>query len=139
MEDNLYEITDRFYRRNSQNFPRCYCYHSEIVKAYNVSFASALSVSSPYYAGRDSASGGTYIQNPEKSDAVVREALKEALALHPEGVMVRYAGYPHTMVAVAAENGIILFNDPAPTSSNYSNTGSYQGVPFMDKTKYQKI
>lgn len=108
-----------------------YCYHSEIAAAYNIKFAPALSPSSPYYAGRDSVSGGTYIQNPDKSDSVVREALKEALALHPEGVMVRYAGYPHTMVAVAAENGIILFNDPAPTSSNYSDTGSYQGVPFI--------
>lgn len=109
-----------------------YCYHSEIAKVYNVKFASALPVSSPYYAGRDSTSGGTYLQNPDKSDAVVREALKEALALHPEGVMVRYAGYPHTMVAVAAENGIILFNDPAPSSGEYSDTGRYQGVPFSE-------
>ena len=108
-----------------------YCYHNEIASAYNIKFVTALSPASPYYAGRDSVSGGTYIQNPEKSDAVVREALKEALALHPEGVMVRYAGYPHTMVAVATENGIILFNDPAPTSSNYSDMGSYQGVPFI--------
>ena len=61
----------------------------------------------------------------------MRAALREALLLHPEGVMVRYAGYPHTMVAVAYEGDIILFNDPAPsTSGAYSDTGKYQAVPF---------
>ena len=64
-------------------------------------------------------------------DNVVRAALREALALHPEGVLVRYAGYPHTMVAVAYEGEIILFNDPAPSGYNcYSDTGKYQAVPF---------
>lgn len=110
-----------------------YCYHSEIVKAFNVEFVSALSQSSPYYAGRDSVSGGTYINNPQKDDSVVRAALKEALTLHPEGVMVRYAAFPHTMVAVACEGDIILFNDPAPSVSGaYSDTGRYQGVPFSE-------
>ena len=110
-----------------------YCYHSEIVKAFNVRFVSALSESSPYYAGRDSVSGGTYINNPQKDDAVVRAALKEALMLHPEGVMVRYAAFPHTMVAVAYEGDVILFNDPAPSASSaYSDTGRYQGVPFSE-------
>lgn len=108
-----------------------YCYHSEITKAFNVRFVSALSESSPYYAGRDSVSGGTYINNPQKDDNIVREALKEALSLHPEGVMVRYAAFPHTMVAVACEGDLILFNDPAPSDSGiYSDTGRYQGVPF---------
>ena len=96
-----------------------------------VKFVSALSETSPYYAGRDGVSGGTYINNPAKDDNVVRAALREALTLHPEGVLVRYAAFPHTMVAVASEGEIILFNDPAPSKSNaYSDTGRYQGVPF---------
>ena len=108
-----------------------YCYHSDIANTFGFRFVSALSTESPYYAGRDSTSGGTYINNPASDDNVVRAALREALLLHPEGVMVRYAGYPHTMVAVAYEGDIILFNDPAPsTSGAYSDTGKYQAVPF---------
>ena len=110
-----------------------YCYHSEIASQLGVKFVSALSESSPYYAGRDGNSGGTYIENPDKDDSVARAALKEALQLHPEGVMVRYAGFPHTIVAVAYEGDLILFNDPAPSGSGtYSDTGRYQGVPFSD-------
>ena len=76
-------------------------------------------------------SGGTLINNPDKSDAVAAAAIREALALHPEGVMVRYADFPHTMVAVGYSGDTILFNDPAPTSSSaYSETGKYNGVPF---------
>lgn len=110
-----------------------YCYHNEIVSAFNVKFVSALSLDSPYYAGRADASGGTYINNPYKDDSVVRAALKEALDMHPAGIMVRYADFPHTMLAVAYEGDIILFNDPAPSGSGtYSNTGHYQGVPFSE-------
>ena len=110
-----------------------YCYHSEIVSQLGVKFVSALSESSPYYGGRDSNSGGTYIVNPQKNDSVVRAALKEALQLHPEGVMVRYAAFPHTMLAVAYEGDLILFNDPAPSASGaYSENGRYQGVPFSE-------
>lgn len=110
-----------------------YCYHNEIVSAFNVKFVSALPTDSPYYGGRVSASGGTYINNPQKDDAVTVAALKEALTMHPEGVMVRYEGFPHTMLAVAYEGDIILFNDPAPSSStSYSDTGRYQGVPFSE-------
>lgn len=108
-----------------------YCYHGEIVKAFNVRFVSALPVTSPYYGGRDGISSGTFIKNPQKDDNVVRAAIREALTLHPEGVMVRYAAFPHTMVAVATRGDLILFNDPAPTSgSSYSNTGIYNGVTF---------
>ena len=109
-----------------------YCYHSKIVERFGVRFMSALSEDSPYYAGRDSNSGGTYIKNPMKDDNIVRAALREALTLHPEGVTVRYAAYPHTMVAIAYEGDIILFNDPAPSGSgSYSDVGKYQAVPFF--------
>lgn len=110
-----------------------YCYHSEIVAAFNVKFVSALPETSPYYGGRADASGGTYINNPTKDDTVTIAALKEALTLHPAGIIVRYADYPHSMVAVAYDGDIILFNDPAPSSSGaYSEAGKYQGVPFSE-------
>jgi len=117
----------------AQNGKGAYCYHSEIVSQLGVRFASALPLSSPYYGGRDVGSGGTFILNPNKDDSVARAALKEALQLHPEGVMVRYDGFPHTVVAVAYEGELILFNDPAPSGSGtYSDTGKYQGVPFSE-------
>lgn len=110
-----------------------YCYHYDIISEYNVSFVSALPESSRYYGGRDMVSGGTFIKNPEKSDTVVIAALREALSLHPEGIMVRYAGYPHTMVAVGFDHDKIIFYDPAPTSSSeYSETGRYMGVGFEE-------
>ena len=117
----------------TKNSSGAYCYHSEIASAFNVKFVSALSEASPYYGGRDSISGGTYINNPTKDDNITIAALKEALTLHPAGIIVRYADFPHSMVAVACDADIILFNDPAPTSSGaYSETGKYQGVPFSE-------
>ncbi len=108
-----------------------YCHHSKIADTFGVRFVSALNENSLYYKGRDSKSGGTYIENPTKDDAVTIAAMKEALDLHPEGIMVRYADFPHTMVAVGYDGDIILFNDPAPTSSGtYAEVGKYHAVPF---------
>lgn len=108
-----------------------HCYHSQIASKYNLKFVSALPTDSPYYGGRDSGSGGTFINNPGKDRAVAIAALKQTLDLHPEGVLVRYAQFPHTMVAVGYEGDTILFNDPAPTSSStYASTGRYHCVPF---------
>lgn len=110
-----------------------YCYHNEIVSAYSLKFVSALSTDSPYYGGRNDQSGGTYINNPDKDEHITIAALKEALSLHPAGIIVRYADYPHSMLAVAYDGDIILFNDPAPSlSSAYSESGNYQGVPFSE-------
>ena len=46
------------------------------------------------------------------------EIIKQALLKHPEGVLVRYAAFPHTMVAIGFTDDVIYFNDPAPTSSS---------------------
>lgn len=108
-----------------------YCYHSQIAERFNVSFVPALSKDSVFYSGMDSVSGGTFIKNPDKEDKVAIAAIKQALLKHPEGVLVRYAAFPHTMVAIGFTDDVIYFNDPAPTSSSsYSSSGKYQGVPF---------
>lgn len=108
-----------------------YCYHYDITSEYHVYIVSALPETSVYYGGRDMISGGTFINNPQKSDAVVRAALIEALKLHPAGVLVRYADFPHTMVAVGFDGNDVLFYDPAPTSSgSYATDGRYKGVTF---------
>lgn len=101
-----------------------YCYHSEIESAFDFDFVSAIPEDSIYYAGRDAVSGGTLINNPQKDIAVAIAALRQALTLHPEGVMVRYAAYPHTMVAVGYKDSTIIFNDPAAEH--------YKGVPFEE-------
>lgn len=123
-----YDVAQINLRRTTSG---AYCYHYDIISEYNVSFVSALPESSRYYGGRDMVSGGTFINNPEKSDLVTIAALREALSLHPEGIMVRYAAFPHTMVAVGFDRDKIIFYDPAPTSSSeYSDTGRYMGVSF---------
>ena len=130
-----YEVTpnDVAEINSSNGSSGAYCHHSQIATAFGVRFVSALSEKSPYYRGRDFSSGGTYIENPTKDDAITIAAMKEALDLHPEGIMVRYADFPHTMVAVAYDGDIILFNDPAPSSSGtYSSVGRYHAVPFSE-------
>ena len=101
-----------------------YCYHSEIASAFDVKFVSALPEDSIYYGGRDGASGGTFIENPEKDPLITIAALRQALTLHPEGVMVRYASYPHTMVAIGFNEYSIIFNDPG--------AAHYENVPFEE-------
>lgn len=99
-----------------------YCYHSEIASVFDVKFVSALPEDSIYYGGRDGASGGTFIENPEKDPLITIAALRQALTLHPEGVMVRYASYPHTMVAIGFDEYSIIFNDPG--------AAHFEQVPF---------
>ena len=93
-------------------------------------FTPALSSESEYYGGYDSSRGATKINNPDCDDDVVRLALKEALELHPEGVMVRYEIYPHTMLAVKYEDGIVYFNDPMRTDYDYKEYSNKECVTF---------
>lgn len=109
-----------------------YCYHWDIADAFGVKFVSALDEDSPYYGGRDSNSGGTKVDNPDEDEDTAIAALKEAIDLHPEGVMVRYASYPHTMVAVGYVGDTILFNEPMRTSSEYLDSSSKCNVPFEE-------
>ena len=108
-----------------------YCYHWDIINAFGVEFVSALDENSPYYGGRDSNSGGTKLNCKNEYETI--QALKEAIDRNPAGVMVRYASYPHTMVAVGYEGDTILFNEPMPASSrSYSDESPYENVPFEE-------
>ncbi len=130
-----YEVTptDVAAVNSSNGSSGAYCHHLKIADEFGVKFVSALDTKSLYYKGRDSVSGGTYIENPTKDDVITIAAIKEALDLHPEGIMVRYADFPHTMVAVGYDGDIILFNDPAGAASGtYSSTGRYHAVPFSE-------
>ncbi len=107
-----------------------YCYHWDIADEFGVEFVPALSESSPYYGGRDSNSGGTLINNENGDEYVAIEAIKEALDLHPEGVMVRYADYPHTMVAVGYDGDEIYFNEPMRLAGEYMDSSNKENVTF---------
>lgn len=110
-----------------------YCYHWDIADAFGVKFVSALDSKSPYYGGRDSNSGGTKIYNSNLDEDVAIEALKEALDNHPEGVIVRYASYPHSMVAVGYEGDTIFFNEPMRVSTkSYMDSSPKCNVPFEE-------
>ena len=107
-----------------------YCYHGDIVSKFGVKFVSALDENSPYYGGRDSVAGGTKILNPGKDESVTIAAIKEALDLHPEGIMVRYSSYPHTLVAVGYEGDTIYFNEPMPYGKGYNDSSVYNHITF---------
>lgn len=89
-----------------------FMFHSAIMSRFGCKFVSALPENSPYLGEYNAKKKGdtTLIVN---SDEDVVNAIGEALSLHPAGVMVRYEGYPHTMLAVSCEDGVIYFNDPA--------------------------
>lgn len=87
------------------------CCHSAIVSEFGRKFVPALSESSPYYKSYDAGRGLTYIDNSTEENVI--SAIKEALLLHPAGVMVRDTSMPHTMLAVKCEGDTVYFNDPA--------------------------
>ncbi len=85
--------------------------HETLVAEFGCKLVPALSESSPYYAGFNAKNKGETALKVQ-SDDEVRAALTEALANHPKGIIVRYEGYPHSMVAIRSEGGKIYFNDP---------------------------
>lgn len=109
------------------------CYHYFIAQEYGLEFVNAIDEASPYFERFDFDYGATYINNPDKSDEIIYEVLREALKKHPEGVMVRFEKYPHTMVAVGYADGEILFNEPANGWGTYTQKGTTEAVTF-DKT-----
>lgn len=86
--------------------------HFGLAERYGLKFVSALDEESPYFDRFEKERrGATYIKFETEED--VRAALSEALGRNPRGVMVRFEGYPHTLVAIRAADGKIYFNDPA--------------------------
>lgn len=86
--------------------------HTALASKYGLTFTKALNSDSVYFDSFETQKrGATYIK--AETDDEVRAALCEALTIHKDGVMVRFEGYPHTLVATRYENGIVYFNDPA--------------------------
>ena len=89
--------------------------HFGIADKFGAKFVPALDESSPYFASFEtSRRGATYIT--AETDDDVRVALIEALDRNPHGIMVRFEGYPHTIVATGYYENTVYFNDPAGES-----------------------
>ena len=96
---------------NERSGSGSYMQHGNVVSEFGVSFASALDESSAYFERYDSWRGATYIKASDDSEAIA--AIKEALDKNPQGVMVRYTIYPHTLFAVGYSGDTIYFHEPA--------------------------
>ncbi|MDO4618706.1 MAG: stalk domain-containing protein [Clostridia bacterium] len=86
--------------------------HYGIASEYGLKFVKALPEDSIYYDYFDSLKrGATYLKAETEEDVI--NALIEVLDYNPQGVMVRFEGYPHTLVATGYYGDEIYFNDPA--------------------------
>lgn len=92
--------------------------HETLAAHFGAKLVPALSENSPYYDGFNTKNKGETTLKIE-SDEDAFAAICEALTLHPQGVAVRYEGYPHTMTAVAFDDENIYFNDPGLASGEH--------------------
>ena len=85
--------------------------HESLVGNFGCKLVPALSEQSKYYGGFGNfRRGETDILIETDEDA--SNVLCEALNTHPKCVIVRFEGYPHSMVAVDYDDENIYFNDP---------------------------
>lgn len=92
--------------------------HLDLAGSYGLRLVPALDETSPYYAGFNIKNRGETVVLCEDDDAA-RNAIREALNSFPAGVIVRYDGYPHSMLAVGCDEEYIYFNDPGIQNGEY--------------------
>ena len=86
--------------------------HQAIARNFGFELVPALSEDSQYYGGFNLKGRGETSLNIT-SDEEAKTAICEALDNFPNGVIVRYEGYPHTMIAIDYDKERVYFNDPA--------------------------
>ncbi|MBQ7975642.1 MAG: copper amine oxidase N-terminal domain-containing protein [Clostridia bacterium] len=92
--------------------------HESIARYFGFELVPALSEDSQYYGGFNlKGRGETSLVIASDEDA--KNAICEALNNFPNGVIVRYEGYPHSMVAVDYDEKGIYFNDPAKAKGEH--------------------
>ncbi len=92
--------------------------HETIARDFGFELVSALSEESQYFGGFNlRGKGETSLIITSDEDA--KNAICEALDNFPNGVIVRYEGYPHSMVAVDYDEEKIYFNDPAKAKGEH--------------------
>lgn len=102
---------------NKKSGSGAFMQHGNIAEEFGISFTPAIDETSEYFKKYESWKGATYINAETDEQAVA--ALKEALDKNPQGIMVRYTVYPHTLYAVGYSGDEIYFNEPAYESSEY--------------------
>ncbi len=104
--------------------------HFGIADKYGLKFVPAISEDSEYFENFDkSHRGATYFK--AETDEDVKNALVEALENNPSGIMVRFDGYPHTLIATEYKDGEIYFNDPGQlTMENVTFENTVLGKRF---------
>lgn len=85
--------------------------HATLVSEFGCKLVPALAEDSVYYDSFNTKNRGE-TNLKVSSDEEAKAAIIEALDNFPYGVIVRYEGYPHSMVAVAYDEENIYFNDP---------------------------
>lgn len=92
--------------------------HKDLARKFGTELVPAISESSPYYGGFNVRNRGETVVICQ-TDEDAKNAIREALDKFPCGVIVRYDGYPHSMVAVSYDEEHIYFNDPAIKSGEH--------------------
>ncbi|MBQ7794762.1 MAG: hypothetical protein IJ366_09645 [Clostridia bacterium] len=115
--------------------------HFGLAAEYGLEFVPALDESSEYFDYFDSQRrGATYFKAETEED--VKNALIEALERNPKGVLVRFEGYPHTLVATGYFDGEIYFNDPGSLEMEnvtFENTCLGRNFSWTDLTFVQAM
>lgn len=92
--------------------------HETLVRSFGRQLVPALSEDSEYFGGFNlNNRGETSLKITSFEDA--KAAICEALDNFPNGVMVRFECYPHTMLAVDYDDENIYFNDPAKQNGEH--------------------
>lgn len=94
-----------------------YMQHGKITEKFGAEFTCAIDEDSEYFEKYEPGKGATYVK--AETDEEAENALREALDKNPQGVMVRYTVYPHTLYAVGYTDDGILFNEPAYKDGEY--------------------
>ncbi len=92
--------------------------HESIARYFGFELVPALSEDSRYFAGFNIKGKGETTLNVA-SDEDAKSAICEALTNFPNGVIVRYEGYPHSMLAVDYDEERVYFNDPAKAKGEH--------------------